>query len=92
MVRPSTVVAGAAVIGALAVIALVMGVFAIMPAKGGGGSCGHLLDPAHGINRTPACVSALRDRRVEVTAAGVLAGGAAIVGAVSYAWAVKTGN
>jgi hypothetical protein len=93
MVRPGTVVAGAAAIGALALIALLMGVFAAMPAKGGVGSCGHLFDPTRGgVQQNLRCDSALRDRRVEVTAAAVVVGAAAIVGLVSYAGMVKTAN
>jgi hypothetical protein len=90
MVRPGTVVGGAAVIGVLAVIALLMGVFAAMPDKGGAGSCGHLLDrtrSAPASSRT--CRSALHERRIEVTAAAVVGGGAAIVGVVAYGAMIK---
>ena len=82
-------------IGALALIALLMGLFVKMPASNGSGaiSCGHVLDPAyrHGATK-PACAAPLRKRRVEVAAAAGVAGAAAIVGVAAAARALSSSS
>ncbi|MHB8465542.1 MAG: hypothetical protein ACYDH6_22140 [Acidimicrobiales bacterium] len=82
MVRPGTVAAVAAAVMALAIIALLMGVFATMPADAGTvRSCGHLLDAAYRHGHPPTgCSGPLHQRRIEVAVATAFAGAAALVG------------
>jgi hypothetical protein len=88
VVRAGTVVAMAMAIGALSLIALVMGVFAALPAPTGTstGSCGHLLDGTRRSPPSPAgCDTVLHGRRVQVAVAAGVAGAAAVVGATAFA-------
>jgi hypothetical protein len=69
-------------------IALLMGIFAAMPSRAGGPTCGHLLDQGKA-HKSVECRSELHDRRIEVVIAASVAGTAAIVGSVAYAAALK---
>jgi hypothetical protein len=92
MLRPATVVVGAMLVGALAMIALLMGLFVPMHASGPkAASCGHLLDASyrHGPSRS-GCAEPLRDRRIEVAVAAVVAGAAGVVGLAAGARAIAS--
>jgi hypothetical protein len=86
MFRPATVAVSALAVGVLALIALLMGVFATIPGSGPA-RCGHLLDSAH--RQGSACTVPLRTRRVEVAAVSGVAGGAAIVALVAVSKALE---
>ena len=90
VLRPGTVALGAWIFGALALIGVVMGVGAAMPAAPSPGrpsvSCGHLLDRRP--SRSAGCADSLAQRRVEVAVAAGVAAAAAVIGLVSTARAM----
>lgn len=79
---------------ALAVIALLMGVFAAMPSNARTAhSCGHLLDPEyrHGRPR-PGCAAPLHERRIVVAGTAGVAGVTAIIGVAATARALRSAS
>jgi hypothetical protein len=92
--RAGNVVAVALAVLALAIIALLMGVFAAMPSDAPTTkSCGHLLDATYRHGRPPAgCAQPLHQRRVVVAAAASVAGLAALTGVAASARALRSGS